>query len=265
MWIDSHCHLTHERMKALGTTQNVIEEAIRSDVSGMLTISCRIKGDFPEILKIAQEHDHVWCSVGTHPHDAADEAEQEVGALSIAELAASDPNIIAIGETGLDYYYENAPRELQKESFRKHLHACIETGLPVIIHARESDQDILTILKEEGQGTKLKGVMHSFSSGRKLAEGALELGFYISFSGILTFPKAEELRDIARDVPLDRLLVETDAPYLAPVPVRGKINQPSYVRHTGKALAIIHNISEKDLASNTYKNFFKLFSKAKPS
>ena len=263
MWIDSHCHLNHERLHELGSVEEIISNAKEAGVEGMLTICCRMSDEFPNVLEIAQAHENIWCSIGTHPHDAGNAAEKEITAEQIVERAASDPKIIGIGETGLDYYYDNSPREDQQASFRKHIQACIAADLPIIIHARDADEDIARIMfEEEGAGTSLKGVMHCFSSGRALAEAALDFGFYISFSGIVTFKQAEELRDIARDVPLERILVETDAPYLAPDPHRGKINQPAYVVHTGAVLAELHNISQENFAKHSKENFFSLFNKA---
>ncbi|MCB1531246.1 MAG: TatD family hydrolase [Alphaproteobacteria bacterium] len=263
MWIDSHCHLNHERFGDM-TPDDIVASAKAAGVEGMLNISCQITGDFPTVLATAERFDNVWCSIGTHPHDAGLKGEKEISREKLVEMASSNPKIIAIGETGLDYYYDNSPRADQEISFRKHIQACIEADLPIIIHARDADADIARIMfEEEGAGTSLKGVMHCFSSGRGLAEAALEFGFYISFSGIVTFNQAQELRDIAKDVPLDHILVETDAPFLAPVPFRGKTNEPAYVQHTGSVLAKLHNISQEKLASHSKNNFFKLFNKAK--
>jgi TatD DNase family protein len=228
----------------------------------MVTISCRIHDEFPEILKIAQSHKNISCTIGTHPHDAGNLDEQAITLEKLVELATSDPNIIGIGETGLDYYYDNSPRNVQAESFRKHIRACVETGLPLIVHARDADEDIATILREEGAGTNLKGVLHCFSSGQGLAEAALELGFYLSFSGIVTFKNATELQDIAKNAPSDRILVETDAPFLAPVPHRGKTNHPSYVHHTGEFLANLRGVTVSEFAKQTSHNFYTLFDKA---
>jgi TatD DNase family protein len=260
MWIDSHCHLNHEKIKPIGSPADIVRMAKEGGVEGMLTICCRIADEFPEVLSIAREHESVWCTVGTHPHDAGKDAEQAVTFEELVRIARSDPKIIGIGESGLDYFYDKSPRDLQEISFRKHIRACIETGLPLIVHARDADEDIIRILKEEGAGQGcLKGVMHCFSSGRKMAEEALDIGFYISFSGILTFKAADELRSIARDVPMDRLLVETDAPYLAPVPKRGETNQPAYVAHTGAVLAGVKNVPVDEMAVVTKANFFRLF------
>ena len=259
MWIDSHCHLNHDRFEGR-VPSDIVMSAKNNGVDGMVNISCQITGDFPRVLNTAQKHDNVWCTVGTHPHDAGLEGDKDVSQADLIQLAGSDPKIIAIGETGLDYYYKNATLEDQEHSFRKHIRACIETDLPIIIHARDADDDIERILfKEEGANTGLKGVMHCFSSGAELAEAAVEFGFYISFSGILTFKSADALRDIAKKVPIDRLLVETDAPFLAPVPHRGAINEPGYVAHTGKVLADIHGVSVVEMAKVTTENFCRLF------
>ncbi len=264
MWIDSHCHLTHDRLRHVGTQEELVTKAAQAGVGGMLTISCQISGDFPAVLKTAQGFDNVWCTVGTHPHDAGEETEKNVSLEQLIELSLSDPNIVGIGESGLDYYYKHATPEDQQAGFRKHIRACIETGLPLVVHARDADDDIIRILKEEGagEGSKLKGVMHCFSSSPEMGFKALDLGFYISFSGIVTFKKSTELADFAKEVPLDRILVETDAPYLAPEPYRGKINDPSLVVHTGAKIAALKNIDQESLARHSTKNFFSLFDKA---
>lgn len=262
MWIDSHCHLNHKRLLNVGGPRDLVSRANGADVDGMLTICCRIREEMDELIHIAHSHDNVWCTVGTHPHDAGQAAEKSVSEAELIRLAQSDPCIVGIGESGLDYFYKNSEPEDQQESFRKHIRACIETGLPLVVHARDADEDIIRIIKEEGAGSDLKGVMHCFSSGRKMGEDALELGFYISFSGIVTFKKSVELQEFARDVPLDRILVETDAPYLAPEPHRGDINEPALVVHTGSFVARLKGISEKDMASRSTQNFFTLFDKA---
>jgi len=262
MWIDSHCHLNHKKIADLGSPGDIINDARANDVEGMLTINCRMSDEFTDIRAIAEAHDNVWCSLGTHPHEASKPEENAISLEEIVELAQHE-KVVGIGETGLDYYYDFAEVNHQKSSFIKHLNVCAETKLPVIIHARDADDDIAAILRDEGAGERFTGVMHCFSSGAKLAQQALDMGFYISFSGIVTFNKADELRDIAANVPLDRLLVETDAPYLAPMPYRGKTNSPAYVKHTGEKLAELHNISKEDLANHSKNNFFRLFDKAK--
>lgn len=264
MYIDSHCHLTHNRLKNIGEQDQVVANANQAGVGGMLTISCQIRGDFPAVLKTAQSFDNVWCTIGTHPHDAGLEDEKAVTLPQLVEMATSDPNIVGIGESGLDYFYKNSPVEDQQESFRKHIRACIETGLPLVIHARDADDDVIRIMKEEGAGanSKLKGVMHCFSSSPEMGHQALDLGFYISFSGIVTFKKSVELQNFAKEVPLDRILIETDAPFLAPEPYRGDINEPALVVHTAEKLADLHKISKDAIAQHSKDNFFRLFDKA---
>ncbi len=269
MWIDSHCHLTHERIAPLGTPEEIVAQARAAHIDGMLNICCRIADEFPIVLKTAQKFNDVWCTIGTHPHDAGLEAEKAITQDKLVELACSDPKIVGIGETGLDYFYNNSSHEDQQESFRKHIRAALEADLPLIIHTRDADEDILRLLQEEGSSSdgkrRVRGVLHCFSSGAQLAQKALDFGFYISFSGILTFKQAGELREIAKTVPLNRILVETDAPFLAPTPHRGSINQPAYVSYTGTLLAELHGTSEEELASHSKNNFFTLFDKAEKS
>jgi len=263
MWIDSHCHLTHERIRDFGSPEDLVRSAHQADVDGMLTISCQISGDFPDQLKTAKALDNVWCSIGTHPHDAGLEGEKAITLERLVEMARSDAKIIGIGESGLDYYYNNSTPEEQQASFRKHIRACLETDLPLIVHSRDAEKDTARIIREESAGQSLNGVMHCFSSKPTLAEDALDFGFYISFSGIVTFKAAEELRSIAASVPLDRMLVETDAPFLAPVPHRGRTNQPAYVSETGKFIAELRGMESEELAGITAQNFFTLFPRAK--
>ncbi len=262
MWIDSHCHLNHTNIKGAGAPSDLVSRAKDAGVDGMLTICCRIAEEMDELLSITQDNDNVWCTVGTHPHDASKDGEKALSKADIVKIANSYPKIVGIGESGLDYYYNYSTPEDQAASFRKHIQACIETRLPLVVHARDADEDIIRIIREEGEGTNLKGVMHCFSSGPKLAEDALEFGFYISFSGIVTFKKSTELQDIAKTVPLDRILVETDAPFLAPEPFRGKTNEPAYVQHTGRFVAALKEVSEEVIATHTKQNFFTLFDKA---
>jgi TatD DNase family protein len=262
MWIDSHCHLNHNRLLHLGGAAKVAERAGNAGINGILNICCRINDEFPQILETSRELDNVWCSIGTHPHDASSENEKTITLEKLMEMAQSDPKIVGIGETGLDYYYKHSSKEDQHDNFRKHLRACVKTGLPVIVHSRDAEEDTINIIREEGQGGKLTGVMHCFSSEKILAEAALELGFYVSFSGILTFKKSEELHEIAKEIPLAYLLVETDAPFLAPEPHRKEVNEPALVVHTGKVLAEIKGISEEKIATITKQNFFALFDKA---
>jgi TatD DNase family protein len=259
MLVDSHCHL--EFPDFAQDQEGVIGRARAAGIGHFLTICTRVKR-FDEILRVAEAHDDVSCSLGTHPHNADEEG--DVTTEGLVKLA-QHPKVVAIGETGLDYYYDNSPRELQQKAFRRHIRAAIERDLPVIVHTRDADDDTARILREEGQGTGMKGVIHCFSSSPQLAEQALDLGFYISFSGILTFKKAEELRETARKVPAERMLVETDAPFLAPIPMRGKRNEPAFVVHTAKVLGELHEMDEATLAAQTTRNFFALFSKAVPA
>lgn len=261
MWIDSHCHLNHERNEKM--PDELVREAFDADISGMMTINTKIHDEFDEILGVANAHDNVWCSVGTHPHSASDAQEKAFAVQDIVKRVRDNDKCIAIGETGLDYFYDYATREDQEVSFRKHCAAAREAGVPVIIHARDADDDVIRILKEEGAGKDLRGVLHCFSSGAAMAREALDFGFTISFSGIVTFPKATELQEIAKSVPLDRILVETDAPFLAPHPYRGKCNAPAMVSLVGKKLAELHNIDEETMARYSTENFFRLFNKAK--
>lgn len=263
MYIDSHCHLNHNRLLHLGTPSEVIGNAKSAGVDGMLTICCRIREEMDTLKEIANDHENVWCTVGTHPHDAGNPAEKDISFDELVEIAKSDPKIVGIGESGLDYFYKHSDPDDQQESFRKHIRACIETDLPLVVHARDADEDIMRIIREEGRGTNLQGVMHCFSSGRAMGEDALDFGFYISFSGILTFKNADELRDFADDVPMERLLVETDAPFLTPEPDRKHINEPARVVHTAKVLASVKDVSEDLLAKQTTENFFTLFKAAK--
>jgi TatD DNase family protein len=253
--VDSHCHLDFPDFAA--EREAIIARARAAGVETMLTIGTRLD-EFPGVRTIAEAHDEVWCSVGAHPHEAKDHAE-----LLPEELIGltAHPKVVGIGETGLDFHYDLSPRDIQEQVFRTHIAASHMTGLPLIIHAREADHEVARILEEERPPP---GVMHCFSSGRALAEAALALGFYISISGIVTFRNAEELRAIVRDVPLDRLLVETDAPYLAPVPYRGKRNEPAFVAATAAAVADLKGLEPEALAAVTSANFFRLFGKARP-
>jgi TatD DNase family protein len=255
MLVDSHCHLDFEDFAA--ERDAIISRARLAGVETMLTISTRLD-EFDGVRAIAEAHDEIWCSVGAHPHEAKDHR-----ALVPRQLVAlaDHPKVVGIGESGLDFHYDLSPRDIQEGVFRAHIAASRETGLPLIVHAREADGEVARILDEERPPP---GVMHCFSSGRALAEAALALGFYISISGIVTFRNAEGLRAIVRDLPLDRLLVETDAPYLAPVPHRGKRNEPAFVAATAAAVAELKGIELQHLAERTTANFFRLFRKARP-
>ena len=253
MLVDSHCHLDFPDFAE--ERDAVIGRARAAGVGTMVTICTRLD-EFPAVRAIAETDADIWCSVGVHPHEAADYT--EITADSLATLAAH-PRVIGIGETGLDFHYDHSPREVQERVFRAHIAASQAGGLPLIVHAREADAEIARILHEE---RATAGVLHCFSSGRALAEAALDLGFYISISGIVTFRNAEDLRAIVRDVPLDRLLVETDAPYLAPVPYRGRRNEPAYIATTAAAVATLKEVEPATLAAATSDNFFRLFGKA---
>lgn len=260
MWIDSHCHLNHKNIAEKGSPAALIRAAKSSGVSGILTICCRMAEEVEELLGICSSHENVWCSIGTHPHDTGKDSEKAFGVIEIMGLCARSDKIIAIGETGLDYHYNYAPKEDQQRSFRNHMRASVMSGLPLIIHTREAEEDTYAMMREEGVRS---GVMHCFSSKKILAQQALKQGFYISFSGMITFPKADELRDVAKIVPPERILIETDAPFLAPMPHRGKVNEPAYVAHTGAFLAEFYGMRVEDFAQRTTQNFFELFKKAK--
>jgi len=253
MLVDSHCHLDFPDFAE--ERDAVVARARAAGVATLLTIATRLD-QFPAVRAIAEQYDNIWCSVGAHPHEASDHA-----ATSAAELArlAAHERVVGIGETGLDFHYDHSPHDVQERVFRAHIAASAASGLPLIIHARAADDDVARILREEKPPP---GVLHCFSSGRALAEAALDLGFYISISGIVTFRNADELRGIVRDVPLERLLVETDAPYLAPVPYRGRRNEPAYVAATAAAVAALKGIEPARLAAATTDNFFRLFKKA---
>lgn len=255
MLIDSHCHLDFPDLKP--EREGLLARAEAADVGLMVTISTRVRR-FDEVLGIAETHDNVFCSVGTHPHNAAEEP--DVTAEDLIRLA-QHKKVVAIGEAGLDYHYDNSPRDLQEKGFRTHIAAARETGLPLVIHAREADDDIARILEEETARGAFPFVLHCFTGGSDLARRGLALGGYLSFSGVLTFKSAENLRAIAKDAPLDRILVETDAPYLAPEPLRGRTNEPSYVVYTAAKLAAARGLSADEIASATTENFFRLFSK----
>src|SRR5262249_13632536 len=254
--VDSSCHLDFSDFAA--EHEAIIARSRAAGVETLLTIGTRLD-EFPGVRTIAEAHEEVWCSVGAHPHEAKDHTALVPGELI---TLASHPKVVGIGETGLDFHYDLSPRDIQERVFRAHIAASRATGLPLIIHAREADREIARILEEK---RPLRGVMHCFSSGLALAEAALALGFFISLSGIVTFRNAEELRAIARDLPLDRLLVETDAPYLAPVPYRGKRNEPAFVAATAAAVAQLKGVEPEHLAAVTRTNFFSLFTKAAPT
>lgn len=256
MLVDSHCHLDFKDFE--GELDDVVARAGAAGVGTMVSISTHLS-KFEGVKAVAERFDNVWCSVGVHPHQAGEEGLDSPDRL--VELA-QHPRVVGIGESGLDYYYDNSPRDRQQISFRAHIEAARETGLPLIVHARDADEDAADIMRDEMEKGAYTAVMHCFSSGRGLAEAALEMGMYISFSGILTFKNAQELRDIARDVPEDRILVETDSPFLAPIPNRGKRNEPAFVTHTAEVLAEVRGMDRNALETATTDNFFRLFSRA---
>ncbi|PTM95056.1 TatD family hydrolase [Mycoplana dimorpha] len=255
MLIDTHCHLDFADFDP--ERDDIVARAHAAGVGQMVTISTRVR-KFPTILAIAEKYPTVFCSVGTHPHNADEELDVTVDEL--VQLSAH-PKVVAIGEAGLDYFYDNAPREAQAQGLRTHIAAARQTGLPLVIHSRSADDDMAAILTEETGKGAFPFLLHCFSSGADLARIGVELGGYVSFSGILTFPKSEELRQIARTVPTDRMLVETDAPYLAPKPYRGKRNEPAYVAHTAAVLAETLGIEADEMARITTDNALRIFSK----
>jgi TatD DNase family protein len=256
MLIDSHCHLDYYTDAEL---PGILARAAVAGVGELVTIGTTMDQS-RAILSRARVHDNVWCTVGVHPHHAA-EAKPPAPEEIIAFV--TDPKVIGIGETGLDWFYKEPSREIQEENFRIHIHAAHAAGVPLVIHARSADADIERVLAEELEALgPFDFLLHCFSSGRRLAEFAIAHGGYVSFSGILTFPKSEELRDIARDLPAERVLVETDAPYLAPVPLRGKRNEPAFVAHTASVLAQVRGLEKEALADLTTANFRRLFRKA---
>lgn len=256
MLVDSHCHLDFKDFA--DDLDGVVARAGEAGVATMVSISTHLSR-FEGVRAVTERYDNVWCTVGVHPHEAGNEGQSAPDRL--IELTAH-PKVVGIGESGLDYYYQHAPREAQQESFRAHIAAARETGLPLVVHTRDADDDTAAILAEEMGKGAFTGVMHCFSSGRGLAEAALGLGLYVSFSGIVTFRNAEELREIARDVPDDRILVETDAPFLAPVPNRGRRNEPAFVAHTAGRLAEVRGTTAEALAAATTENFHRLFARA---
>lgn len=255
MLVDSHCHLDFPDFA--DELHSVVARAMAAGVGRMVTISTRVRR-FDAVRAIAEAYDGIYCSVGTHPHNAAEELD-----VTVEELVrlSEHPKVVAIGEAGLDYYYDRAPRDAQAQGFRIHIAAARETGLPLVIHSRNADEDMATILEEETGKGAFPFILHCFSSGAALAQTGVKLGGYVSFSGILTFKNSDELREIARQIPRDRLLVETDAPYLSPMPHRGKRNEPAYVAHTAAMLAETIGVDLAEIAAITTENCFRIFSK----
>ncbi|MDJ0930739.1 TatD family hydrolase [Breoghania sp.] len=256
MLVDSHCHLDFPNFEE--ERDAIVARANEVGVETMVTISTRVK-QFDTIRKITESYDCVWCSIGTHPQNAHEEL--DLSADDLVAMAEAHPKVVAIGEVGLDYFYDSSPRDAQATGFRRHIDAARRTGLPLVIHSRDADDDMIAILSEEMEKGAFPAILHCFSSGRDLALRGVELGLYVSLSGILTFKKSEEIRSIAKEIPADRLLVETDSPYLAPVPKRGKRNEPSFVVNTAKVLAETRGVSYEEIAATTTENFYRLFSK----
>ena len=257
MLVDSHCHLDY----FADDIQAVLARAAAAGVGELVTIGTTVEQSLA-IRELAERHANVWCTVGVHPSSAA---QAPVAAPDALAAMARHPKVIGIGESGLDYFYDTAPKDVQQDSFRAHIRGARLADVPLCIHARAADDDIAAILREEREeGGAFDYLLHCFSSGRRLADAALEMGGYLSFSGIVTFPKSIENKEIARDVPADRLLVETDAPYLAPVPFRGKRNEPAYVAKTAAAVAELRGVTPDALAAQTTANFRRLFRRAAP-
>jgi TatD DNase family protein len=255
MLIDSHCHLDFPDFA--GELDAVVARARAAGIARIVTISTRVK-KHADVLAVTERFPDVYCSVGTHPHNAHEELD-----LTVDDLVARTrhPKVVAIGEAGLDYHYDYSPRDAQERGFRNHIAAARATGLPLVIHSRTADDDMARILEEESRNGAFPAVLHCFTGGQELARRAIALGLFISFTGILTFKKSDDLRAIAANLPPDRILVETDAPYLAPGRYRGKRNEPSYVTETAKVLGETRGVSSDEIARQTTENFFRLFRK----
>jgi TatD DNase family protein len=255
--VDSHCHLNFPDFK--DDREAVIARAREAGVKVMQTICTELE-EFEEVSGIAEAHEGIYCSIGVHPNESGIKKHAQIEDL-LSRVAY--PKVIGIGETGLDYHYEASSRTTQMASFRIHIEAARKCGLPLIVHTRDADEDTVNILEQEMKEGAFKGLIHCFTSTKYLAEKAVEMGLYISLSGIISFKSAEDIRDTVKWVPMDRLLIETDAPFLAPLPHRGKRNEPSYVAHTNRKLAELKGITEEESARATTENFFRLFDKAK--
>lgn len=256
MLIDSHCHLNYKGL--IETQADVLARARARGISGFLNISTR-QSEWDAVVATAHREPDVWASIGIHPHEA--DAHADLGAEAL-RAAAADPKVIAIGETGLDYYYDHSDRQVQQDLFRVHIGVARETGLPIVIHTRDAEDDTLRILTEEMAKGTFPALIHCFTASAAFGRAVLDLGLTISISGIVTFRNAKDLQAFARDVPDDRLLVETDAPFLAPVPHRGKVCEPAFVSDTCAFVAKLRGTSAEDLAERTSANFFRLFAKA---
>ena len=257
MLVDSHCHLDFPDFA--DDLDGVVGRAEAAGVGVLLTIGTHITR-YEQVVRVAERFPNVWATVGVHPHEAGVAPHADLDTLL---ALAEHPKVVAFGETGLDYYYDKSPRDMQRDSFRIHIEAARRTGLPVIVHTRDADEDTAAILAEEMGKGSFTGLVHCFSSGPQFAEKAVELGLYISASGIMTFKTADALRATLAGVPLDRLLIETDAPYLAPIPFRGKRNEPAYVAHTAAKLAEVKGVAMAELEAATTANFHRLFAKVR--
>jgi TatD DNase family protein len=255
MLVDSHCHLDFPDFAS--ELDAVVGRAREAGIGRIVTISTRVR-PHAQVLAVAERFPDVFCSVGTHPHHASEEPDVDAKMLI---AMSKHPKIVAIGEAGLDYHYETGPRDAQAASFRQHIAAARETGLPLVIHSRDCDADMATILEEETGKGAFPAVLHCFTGGRALAFKGIELGLHVSFTGILTFKRSDDLRAIAKELPADRILVETDAPYLAPLPYRGKRCEPAYTLETAKVLAQARGVSLDEITRQTTENFFRLFRK----
>jgi TatD DNase family protein len=256
MLVDSHCHLNYEGL--VEDIDGTVARAGEAGVGFMLSISTKL-GEFDSVLATAEAYPNVACTVGIHPHESGVEPETDVETLV---KLTQHPKVVGIGETGLDFFYDNSPREAQERSFRTHIEAARETQLPIIIHTRDADERTIAIIDEEQKKGAFPGLIHCFSAGPELAKCAVGHGMAISLSGIITFKTAEPIREAVKTVPLEHILVETDAPFLAPIPHRGKTNEPAFVAHTAAKAAEIFDIEPGLLAKTTTDNFFRLFSKA---
>ncbi|KKJ75355.1 LuxR family transcriptional regulator [Kiloniella litopenaei] len=256
MIVDSHCHLDYFLKD--GDLEDALTRARDVGIGCMVTIGTKLS-TFDTVLGIAKANDDIYCTVGIHPHEAGTEG---LSSPDVLIEKARDPKVIGLGESGLDYYYDHAPRERQQESFRAHIEAARETGLPLVVHTRDADDDTVAIMRDEFNKGAYPALIHCFTAGPELAKASLDMGFYISLSGIITYKSAEDIRTTISDAPLDRLLIETDSPYLAPVPMRGKKNEPSFVRHTAEALANVKKVSLQEIHTATTDNFYRLFTKA---
>ena len=251
MFVDSHCHINFPELENI--FDEVLENMRQNEVSHALCVSVNLE-DFPQVRLLAERHDHIYASVGVHPDHESDAEPTEELLVELAE----HPKVIAIGETGLDYFRLKGDLEGQRTRFRTHIRAARKCRKPLIVHTREAAQDTLRLMDEEG-AAEAGGVMHCFTESLEVARAAIEMNFYISFSGIVTFKNATSLKDVARHIPLDRILIETDSPYLAPVPYRGKLNQPAYVKHVAEEIAALRGISLEEVGRATTDNFRRLF------